>query len=146
MAAVVKGVDRQTWRASAFTADPASRQEYERHNGVTARLRGALSLVNLLWAVAIGGVVVSVGPALYVLASPFQRLLAAVFLRAAAVITQVLKRPRPSDSSCCSACRAMQPACSSRLRRCTGACRPAYPLRWYTVCLAAFLGHIPGSH
>ena len=65
-------------------------QEYEHHTGVTARVRGALSLVNLLWAVAIGGVAVSVGPALYVLASPFQRLLAVIFLRAAAVVSQVL--------------------------------------------------------
>ncbi len=64
-------------------------QEYEHHRGVTARVRGALSLVNLLWAVAIGGVAVSVGPALYVLASPFQRLLAVVFLRAAALVSQV---------------------------------------------------------
>ncbi len=64
-------------------------QDYEHHTGVTARVRGALSLVNLLWAVAIGGVAVSVGPALYVLASPFQRLLAVVFLRAAALVSQV---------------------------------------------------------
>ena len=88
------------------TADPASWQEYEHHSGVTARLRGALSLVNLLWAVAIGGVVVSVGPALYVLASPFQRLLATVFMRAAAVITQVPQHPRPGHIPCQSACRA----------------------------------------
>ena len=72
---------------------------------MAARLRGVLSLVNLLWAVAIGGVAVSVGPALYVLASPFQRLLAVIFLRAAAVVSQVMlrfvsERPR---SGCCKA-------------------------------------------
>ena len=55
--------------------------------------------MNLLWAVAIGGVAVSVGPALYVLASPFQRLLAVVFLRAAALVSQVPPRFWPNQSA-----------------------------------------------
>ena len=81
---------------------------------MTARLRGTLSLVNLLWAVAIGGVVVSVGPALYVLASPFQRLLAAVFLRTTAVIMQVPQRLCRIRLACSCACPAVHSACLCR--------------------------------
>jgi len=50
--------------------------EIEGHRGVVARVRGFFTFVNAMWLLAIFGLLISVGPALYHLLEPLRRLLA----------------------------------------------------------------------
>ena len=74
---------------------PVPWQELERYRGPAARLLGALSLVNLVWALAIAGVAVSAGPALAVLAAPLRRLLVAALEHAALLVVRLVAALHP---------------------------------------------------
>lgn len=69
--------------------------EFEARRGVAARLAGALSFVNLMWAGAILGIAISVGPALAIVCTPAFRVAKQLLERAAAIVANVAKAAEP---------------------------------------------------
>jgi hypothetical protein len=53
--------------------------EMEKEQGLVQRVKGLFSFINLVWLLSIGGIMLAIGPVLFIIAAPVVRMLAHIF-------------------------------------------------------------------